>query len=44
MCDDDEFVERAIQMLPEQEDRLALNRAEIAEQIEHCLLKPSAVS
>jgi antitoxin ParD1/3/4 len=31
----DEFVERAIQMLHEQEDWLARNRAEIAEQIEH---------
>ena len=35
MGDDDEFVEHAIQMLPEQEDWLARNRAEIAEQIEH---------
>ena len=31
----DEFVERAIQMLHEQEDWLARNRAEIADQIEH---------
>ena len=31
----DEFVERAIQMLHEQEDWLARNRAEIAGQIEH---------
>jgi antitoxin ParD1/3/4 len=31
----DEFVERAIQMLHEQEDWLARNRTEIAEQIEH---------
>jgi predicted transcriptional regulator len=31
----DEFVEGAIQMLHEQEDWLARNRAEIAEQIEH---------
>jgi predicted transcriptional regulator len=32
---DDEFIERAIQMLHEQEDWLARNRAEIAGQIEH---------
>ena len=31
----DEFVERAIQMLHEQEDWLARNRAGIADQIEH---------
>jgi Arc/MetJ-type ribon-helix-helix transcriptional regulator len=31
----DEFVERAIQMLQEQEDWLARNRDEIADQIEH---------
>jgi antitoxin ParD1/3/4 len=31
----DEFVERAIKMLHEQEDWLARNRAEIADQIEH---------
>ena len=31
----DESVERAIQMLHEQEDWLARNRDEIAEQIEH---------
>jgi len=31
----DEFEERAIQMLPEREDWLARNRAEIAGQIEH---------
>jgi antitoxin ParD1/3/4 len=31
----DEFVERAIQMLHEQEDWLARNRAEIVEEIEH---------
>ena len=31
----DEFAERAIQMLHEQEDWLARNRDEIADQIEH---------
>jgi putative addiction module CopG family antidote len=31
----DEFVERAIQMLHEQEDWLARNRAKIADEIEH---------
>ena len=35
MGDTDEFVEPAIQMLHEQEDWLARNRAEIADQIEH---------
>jgi predicted transcriptional regulator len=35
MGDDDQLVDRAIQMLPEREDWLAFNRAEIAEQIEH---------
>jgi predicted transcriptional regulator len=35
MGDDDELVQHAIQILPEREDWLARNRAEIADQIEH---------